>query len=290
MMKLVPARRILVPLLIIGALSMTACGGSGGDDSAAAPSTSSSTTTTTATTAPPDTTTTTVPEAPTTTTTVPPPPTEPVFHRGDEGPEVGAIEERLTALGFRPGDVDGIYSAQTASAVMAFQKFEGIDRDGVAGPDTLSHLQTPIGAGPRGGTAAHIEIDLDRQILFAHDGASVSIINISSGTGRRYNDNGVRGVAYTPTGDFTIERRIEGYHKAPLGTLYRPLFFLRGWAIHGSSNVPGYPASHGCVRTSNADQDFLWPTFANGTPVVVYSGDPAAPSEETTPVDAEPGA
>jgi hypothetical protein len=53
--------------------------------------------------------------------------------------------------------------------------------------------------------------------------------------------------------------------------------------------VPGYPASHGCVRTSNADQDFLWPTFANGTPVTVYSGDPAAPSEADVDPNAQPG-
>ena len=78
------------------------------------------------------------------------------------------------------------------------------------------------------------------------------------------------GVADTPRGSYDIERRIDGVRVAPLGRLYRPLYFKGGFAIHGSNNVPGYPASHGCVRTTNPDQDFLWGAFENGTPVEIY--------------------
>ena len=37
------------------------------------------------------------------------------------------------------------------------------------------------------------------------------------------------------------------------------MYFFKGWAIHGSPSVPAYPASHGCVRISNADADWLFP-------------------------------
>jgi lipoprotein-anchoring transpeptidase ErfK/SrfK len=30
--------------------------------------------------------------------------------------------------------------------------------------------------------------------------------------------------------------------------LWYPLYFLRGFALHGYPSVPAYPASHGCVR------------------------------------------
>jgi lipoprotein-anchoring transpeptidase ErfK/SrfK len=56
---------------------------------------------------------------------------------------------------------------------------------------------------------------------------------------------------------------VDGLDEAPLGTLYRPLYFVGGWAVHGSPSVPGYPASHGCVRTADADQDFLFPPDAD---------------------------
>jgi lipoprotein-anchoring transpeptidase ErfK/SrfK len=122
-------------------------------------------------------------------------------------------------------------------------------------------------------------VDLDRQIAFIIDAnGTVTTINISSGSGRTYDQpGGGTAVAYTPSGDFTIERSIDGIREAALGSLYRPHYFHEGWAIHGSPNVPAYPASHGCIRTSNYDQDFLFPIVAIDDPVVIYGtslGDP----------------
>lgn len=34
------------------------------------------------------------------------------------------------------------------------------------------------------------------------------------------------------------------------------MFFHKGYALHGSSDIPGYRASHGCVRMFV--QDALW--------------------------------
>ena len=46
--------------------------------------------------------------------------------------------------------------------------------------------------------------------------------------------------------------------RSPLGTLWRPRYFYRGYAIHGSRSIPGYPASHGCARLHNKAIDFIW--------------------------------
>ena len=208
-----------------------------------------------------------------TTTTAPPPPDNSVLRRGTEDPFVGLLEAQLRDLGFRPGDVDNSYTDATFAAVMAFQKYEGISADGHAGPQTMAALADGLtGAGPREGSTPRIEIDVERQIAFAVAGdGSTQIINISSGNGKRYDrPQGGVGVADTPRGSYDIERRIDGVRVAPLGRLYRPLYFKGGFAIHGSNNVPGYPASHGCVRTTNPDQDFLWGAFENGTPVEIY--------------------
>jgi peptidoglycan hydrolase-like protein with peptidoglycan-binding domain len=236
------------------------------DGRAGAPVSSSSSTRATA-----STTTSTLP--PPTTTTLPPPPPPEVLRRGAEGPAVQLVQHRLEELGFRPGAVDGRYGDATFSAVMAFQKHERLDPDGHAGPITQTALgQGLLAAGPRGGAAPRVEVDIDRQIAYvvAADGAT-KIINVSSGNGERYaRPQGGTGVADTPRGDFDVERRIDGVRVAPLGKMYRPMYFKGGFALHGSSNVPGYPASHGCVRTTNTDQDFLWDAVPNGAPVHIY--------------------
>jgi peptidoglycan hydrolase-like protein with peptidoglycan-binding domain len=272
---------MVVPLALASA-ALSGCGSSGAERAVAPVSTTAVAPTTT--------------QAPTTTSTTAPPPsttTTTIFklETGSAGEDVVALQYRLIQLGYRPGEADGTYSAQTASAVMAFQKREGLSRDGIAGPETLGRLDAPTGGGPRDASGPHIEVDLDRQVLFAvEDGGTYHTINISSGTGKRYDvPGGGTAVAITPTGEYTILRRISGFHKAPLGVLYQPLFFYGGYAIHGSSSVPGYPASHGCVRTSNADQDYLWPTFANGTAVSVYSGDADAPTAAAVDPNAQPG-
>jgi peptidoglycan hydrolase-like protein with peptidoglycan-binding domain len=207
----------------------------------------------------------------------------PILRRGDEGGQVLALQQRLAELGYRPGDQDGHYGGQTASAVMAFQKHEGLQRDGVAGGQVLTQLETPTGSGPRQDlTGPRVEVDLNRQILFLVDEQGTEhVLNISSGSGKTYKKpDGGESVAYTPIGDFAVDRRVDGLREAALGSLYRPLYFDRGWAIHGSSSVPGYPASHGCVRTSNVDQDFLFPTLPEGAPVVIYGHSPGEPTDE----------
>lgn len=202
-----------------------------------------------------------------------------VLQPGDEGPEVEELQRRLAGLGYRPGSIDGRFGGATASAVLAFEKREGLSRDGLAGPEVLARLADPQGDGPRTSDGPRVEIDLDRQILFVVDAAgSVTTINTSTGSGRTYDlPDGGTAVAYTPTGEFSVERRIDGIREAALGSLYRPLYFTGGWAIHGSAKVPAYPASHGCARTSNVDQDFIVGVIPDGAPVVVYgttNGDP----------------
>ena len=51
------------------------------------------------------------------------------------------LQERLAALGFDPGRVDGIYGAATRAAVAGFQRDAGLPADGVAGPMTLLELR-----------------------------------------------------------------------------------------------------------------------------------------------------
>ena len=56
------------------------------------------------------------------------------------GDDVAELQRQLSALGFDPGGVDGIFGDQTASAVADFQHNIGISSDGICGPRTLAEL------------------------------------------------------------------------------------------------------------------------------------------------------
>jgi len=56
------------------------------------------------------------------------------------GDDVAELQQRLGALGFDTGRVDGIYGPQTADAVAEFQQNAGIVPDAIVGPVTLVEL------------------------------------------------------------------------------------------------------------------------------------------------------
>lgn len=60
---------------------------------------------------------------------------------GDTGPAVQDIQRRLAAKGFAPGAADGAFGPQTTTAVVAFQRANGLTADGVVGPQTLAKLR-----------------------------------------------------------------------------------------------------------------------------------------------------
>jgi len=60
---------------------------------------------------------------------------------GSQGEDVRQIQQRLQALGYYRGDIDGVYGPITQQAVRAFQKDQGLEPDGVVGPMTYDSLQ-----------------------------------------------------------------------------------------------------------------------------------------------------
>jgi peptidoglycan hydrolase-like protein with peptidoglycan-binding domain len=235
--------------LAIGAVAVAAAaavaavsisGASSGEPHEAAATTTTTTIPTTTTTTAPTTTTT----APTTTTTV----DCQCLRMGSTGPQVQDVQQRLTDLGFWQGPVNRTYGRLTQQAVMAFQKANGLGRDGVAGAATLAALPTATRPAPPHAEDG-VDIDLGRQLIFiVQGGQSLWVINTSTG----------KSSTQTVPGDFHVYSQIDGMRHAPLGNLWRPKYFNGGDAIHGSPSIPGYPASHGCARVSNGAIDFLW--------------------------------
>jgi hypothetical protein len=221
-----------------------------------ATTTSLSTTTTTTTTAPPTTTTTRPPTttststttaAPATTTTIVPAP--PPLAVGSRGDDVVALQQHLVELGYWTGESNGVFGAGTYHAVVAFQKVEGLARDGVVGPVTSAALARADRA-PAASQSGHVtEVDVAHQVLIiADEGRATWVFDTSTGA--------VAGT--TPAGHWSVFLEINGYEHGNLGVLYRPRYFAPRVAVHGYPDVPTRPASHGCVRVTNATMDFIW--------------------------------
>ena len=294
-MRFSAVNRKLTALSALGALALASCNGAVIPESS--PETIPRTTATSPTTLP-STTTAAVPDpaADTTTTTAavevtpttaPPPPG---LGRGATGPEVQALEEKLTALRYEVGKADGVFDVMTGHGVMAFQKAEGLNRTGRATDDVLAKLAEaqPQAAMLPGGGADRVEIDLNRQVLLLFKGGKLErVLNTSTGNNKRYCVDGQCATAVTPGGSFRVGRKIKGLRVSRLGQLYNPLYFNGGIAIHGSPSVPAYPASHGCVRIPMGSSAWFHDTVPSGTPVYVIGGKKApVPFNELEPTDA----
>lgn len=191
---------------------------------------------------------------------------------GDRGPTVRHLQERLSELGYWLGTPDGAFGGLTQQAVFALQKAAGIGRDGVVGPRTEAALAAGVRPDSRAGGTG-VEIDLDRQLLLiVRDGAVTRVLNTSTGNGERYVSRGTTKTARTPTGTFAVYRQVDALEVAELGELYRPTYFYKGWAVHGSASVPPRPASHGCARVTNPAMNMIWAQgyLTVGTTVTVY--------------------
>jgi len=197
---------------------------------------------------------------------------------GSRGEAVLVLEKRLTELRYDVGVVDGFYDQQTWQGVVAFQKYARLKRTGTYNLETqkaLYEAMLPEGLHPELGLP-RIEIDLARQVLlFFNEQGLHRVIAVSTGSNRKYceiskkSGKQVCGVARTPQGKFRIQRRISGWRESDLGKLYNPLYFIDGYAIHGSPSVPAYNVSHGCVRISIESSLWFYDTIKNGTTVIV---------------------
>ncbi|HET7530624.1 MAG TPA: peptidoglycan-binding protein [Mycobacteriales bacterium] len=195
--------------------------------------------------------------------------------QGSVGSDVLALQRRLAALHYDVGRVNGSFGYDTLHAVIAFEKVNGMSRDGVVGPAVWTRLTAP--RVPRLlhplADKAGVEVDLTHQVLYyGVDGRIRRIIDASTGGGYTYTgSDGATHQAITPTGHFSVVYKRDGWVTAPLGTLYRPAYFnYDGYAIHGEGAVPSYPASHGCVRITVPAMDRFNAKLTIGLSVWIY--------------------
>ena len=205
--------------------------------------------------------------------------------------ELKQAESRLAEMGYRPGRVDGVIDNDTRRALVLLQKWEGRTMTGQLTRKEFDRIMSATAPEARDTGYRHVEVDLDRQMLLMtdDDGAVTRILPVSTGSNKHYNEKGIRGLAYTPTGRFRIYAKISGWRKSPLGLLYYPNYFSDGLAIHGAPSVPQSPESHGCVRIPMWAATEMYKALPVGTILLIYDSQSFVSAKEWAEADRQKG-
>jgi hypothetical protein len=126
---------------------------------------------------------------------------------------------------------------------------------------------------PRGPVAIIVSIP-DQRVHVYRNGIRIAVSTCSTGKAGHA----------TPTGIFTVlekdkNHRSSTYNDAPMPNMNRLTW--RGIALH-AGNLPGFPASHGCVRLPLAFSAKLFELTHVGTPVII-AGAARDPADITHP-------
>ncbi|HSK68593.1 MAG TPA: peptidoglycan-binding protein [Candidatus Limnocylindria bacterium] len=235
---------------------------------------------------------------------VPTPPPDAAFRGtvgyGDKDDRVRMAQERLAALGFFDRKVTGGFYEHTATAVKAFQGLNGLTRDGVIGETTWNALfaadAIPKGGQPRPTPAPtpipySIEVDVNNQLIkvWGLDGYGQhtkleKVFVCSTGT-KSYPSE---------LGTFTLTGRKAKWAEFPNWGGGKARWWVRinsdiafHSIIYNSNNLDdvnmssvrklGSRASHGCIRLTVADAQWIYDNVGKGTVVRIHEDAPPDP-------------
>jgi lipoprotein-anchoring transpeptidase ErfK/SrfK len=170
-----------------------------------------------------------------------------------------AVQTKLVRLRYLPWKaVTGVFDDRTAQAVMAFQSWEGLMRDGVVGKQTTGRLVA--------GKGRWIEVHRDKAtVLVVQAGRTVRAVHTSTG------QTGDDPPYDTPAGSFAIyAKQLKSWSVPYKVWMPYAMYFNGDIAMHGSDSVPPYPASHGCVRLPQVEAPVVYGMASEGTPVYVF--------------------
>ncbi len=180
-------------------------------------------------------------------------------------PTIANVQRRLVALHYLPSSaVTGKSDYRTSQALIAFQAWNGLPRDGVAGVQTRTKLLSASVPHPRAGSAYghYVEVYRSLGVVLCVDGGTV-VRAVHCSTGRP-------GLETTPGVWRVYLKSLHFYSQKYSSWMPYTSFFNGGEGLHGYEEVPSYPASHGCVRLSMPEAPWVYDFATMGTTVIVY--------------------
>ncbi len=176
--------------------------------------------------------------------------------------KVKEVQQRLIELRYLGrGTISGRLDYRTSQALLAFQGWEGLPRTGAADLDTRRTLNTAtIPKAKKLTKARRLEVSRFKGVaLLIRGGEVFRAVHVSTGAGGR-----------TPRGTFSIFRKERMSWSRPFSVwLPWASYFNSGFAFHQYPSVPGFPASHGCIRVGQPEARGLFEFASFGTTVQV---------------------
>jgi peptidoglycan hydrolase-like protein with peptidoglycan-binding domain len=185
------------------------------------------------------------------------------------GPDVLELQEKLTRLGYKPGELNGEYNETTHQALRRFQELRGLKIDGLVGPDTWKELnqnrqnlfaQKKMNSSVASGSPK-IHVHVDTRILTLTSNGTVTTYPVAVG----------KPSTPSPVGEWTIVYKSLN-PGGPFGARWMRLSVPWGsYGIHGTNNPSsiGKAVSHGCIRLYNENVITLYDLVWVGTPVSI---------------------
>jgi lipoprotein-anchoring transpeptidase ErfK/SrfK len=222
---------------------------------------------------------------------------------GSHGEGVARVQQALLDLGFGiPAGVDGRFGGQTRTAVMAFQSSRGLAPSGVVDQATLRSLDKVAPApgmkvwedsraaslatvpAPRWGdklARAVVDLSEHRITIYGPQGEVQRVFPVASGAAATPTDTGIKVVSDHVANPTSLAWALwpESQGRA-FGTRLLDLSWYdpatgRSWGsgeeLHGTyaTDSIGTYASHGCVRMTNDDVEWVYQNVAVGDIVVI---------------------
>lgn len=212
--------------------------------------------------------------------------------------QIAEVQRILTKFAIPVGPVDGIWGPRTAQGMCTFRQIAGLpaSRRTIWTSDLAKVRQYhaayrslgSIPAPSRNGRSTYLlAVKTCQTMLYANGGRYVKVFRISTGK-----------PGYgTPSGDYLLGSTRPGWSCSTLypegcyqrtvgmnaryttkgvlysryGNMYNKRQIVGAYMLHGSTSVPTYPASHGCVRVSVADSDWMYRYLPNGWHSIYFS-------------------
>lgn len=189
------------------------------------------------------------------------------------------------------GPADGMDGPQTRQGLCSFRRLAGLSITRYS-LDTATYRKLvefdakyarldDIPGGTFNGTRTYVHVHQKCQTMFyVEDGSWAKVLRVSTGT------DGHK----TPGGKYTLGNTNRGWYCSTLypescrkqttgrfvsvsnfGNMYNPRQVVGAIFVHGSTSVPTTPASHGCIRVTVSDSDWMYdhidrmPIFVTGS-------------------------
>jgi hypothetical protein len=203
---------------------------------------------------------------------------------------VANAQRIMQKFGIPAGPVDGLSGSQTSRGLCIFRYIAGltVSRNNLDSTtysylkkyDTsYSSLQKIRAKSSSEYLVAH---ETCQAMVYASGGYYQRVMAISTGVSEHPTPNGSYSLGYTNKGwscstlyPESCRNHSEGKFASVsrYGNMYNMRQVVGNIFVHGSTDVPTYPASHGCIRVTVADADWMYDHVGNGArPTITVTG------------------